>query len=94
MVRCNLVALMIIIYCMYPCNVHLHIWRELSLCVLAVLLATVLLCISLFHYVEKPTGQHWWGYLKYIALAAIALGLPSICLKAFGSLRNWVGSHI
>ncbi|CAL8460942.1 g473 [Coccomyxa elongata] len=55
-----------------------------------VLLATVLLCISLFHYVEKPTGQHWWGYLKYIALAAIALGLPSICLKAFGSLRNWV----
>jgi copper chaperone CopZ/branched-subunit amino acid transport protein len=53
-------------------------------------LATVLLILSLLHYLSGPTGVEWLEYFKYVALGSIALLLPNILLNAFGALRNWV----
>lgn len=45
----------------------------------------VLLVISLFHYV----GGHW-HHLRWVALGAVAIGLPKIATKAVASVRNGV----
>lgn len=53
-----------------------------------VLIATGFLIVSLCSYLSGPTGVEAIGYLKYVALAAVALPMPGIILKAFGALRH------
>ena len=48
-------------------------------------LACVFLIISLFHYLGGAAEN-----LKYVALGSVAVGVPEIALRAFGSLRNGV----
>ena len=51
----------------------------------AVTASCVLLVISLFHYV----GGHWL-HLRWVALGAVAVGLPKIATRAVMSVRNGV----
>lgn len=48
-------------------------------------LACAFLIISLFHYLGGAAEN-----LKYVALGSVAVGVPEIALRAFGSLRNGV----
>lgn len=48
-------------------------------------LACTFLIISLFHYLGGAAEN-----LKYVALGSVAVGVPEIALRAFGSLRNGV----
>lgn len=57
---------------------------------LHVVIATVLMLISLLHYIAEPAGVSWMVQLKWVALGAVALVLPGIVLKAFGALRHFV----
>lgn len=56
----------------------------------AVLVSALLLVISLFHYLHRPTHMEGFDYLKYVALGAVALEGPLVGLKAFLSLRKKV----
>ena len=56
----------------------------------AVLVSALLLVISLFHYLHRPTHIEGFDYLKYVALGAVALEGPLVGLKAFLSLRRKV----
>ena len=55
-----------------------------------VCISSVLLIISLFHYLSGPTNAQWLDYFKWISLVPVALCLPRIALKAFGALRHFV----
>lgn len=48
-------------------------------------LACAFLIVSLFHYLGGAAEN-----LKYVALGSVAVGVPEIALRAFGSLRNGV----
>ena len=53
-------------------------------------LSAVLLVISFFYYLSGPLNAPWLEYFKYIALAAVAVPLPGIILKALGALRHGI----
>ena len=48
-------------------------------------LACFFFVVSLFHYLGGDAR-----HLRYVALASVAVGIPEIALKAFGSLRNGI----
>jgi hypothetical protein len=50
-----------------------------------ILLACLLLVVSLLHYAGGALEP-----LRWVALGAVAVGVPNIIRKAFGSLRNGV----
>jgi hypothetical protein len=54
----------------------------------AVLIPALLFVVSLFHLASTCTGAAWLKYLQYVALVAVAIGIPPILLKGLASLRS------
>ncbi|CAK0869485.1 unnamed protein product [Prorocentrum cordatum] len=61
-----------------------------SRCPSPLLLVCGLLWIVSFASLADHDEETWVHYLKYVALAAVAVGSPRILLKAWGALRNRV----
>lgn len=70
---------------------HARCLSHSDICV-SVILSSTLLVISLLHYLSGPTGVSALNNMKWVALGAVAIGLPSIAYKAFIALKNRVGS--
>lgn len=54
------------------------------------LLAVALLAFSCLHYLALITGVQWLEHTKWVALAAVAVKLPHIVMKAAAALACWV----
>lgn len=52
------------------------------------IVSAVFTLISLIHYLKKPTGHEWLDHFKWAAIAAVAIGIPVILLRALMALRR------